>query len=174
MISLVESIYESLNNKGKIKAIGDKTTQYFYQRQIKNEIKYYKEIKDSFIKNEKPSENDLIDGISKVWSPGEMAEYNGLASRYIAHYMLKNMNLKCVWAGITNNQKFTIYYLPADSKARYSDTYVESDENVGYNTNGGFHGDESNILWLNKNIKSRKDFAKIVMETINKIKTSKT
>lgn len=59
----------------------------------------------------------MIDGISKVWSPGEMA---------------------------------------------------------GYNTNSGFHRDESNILWLNKNIKSRKDFAKIVMETINKIKSLKS
>lgn len=170
MISLSEFICEGLNNIDKHKAIGNATTWYYYQNQIKKDIKYHKEIKDSFIENEKPSENDLINEISKVWQPGEMSQYNGLASRYIAHYMLKNMDLKCVWAGITDNQKFTIYYLPADSKARYCDTYVESDENVGYNTNGGFHGNESDINWFNDDIKSRKDFAKIVMKTINKIK----
>lgn len=176
MLGLSEFICEAVNVQGKIKATGDSTSFGSYLSQIKFEMKYHKEIKMPFYKIDNPTDKEFIDAFSKYWSPTNGGNDNdGYAARCVAHYLLKNMNLKCVSARIAGegtNKKFKIYYMPLDSKARYCSDYVESDENTAYSTIDGFHVNEDEIHWYNKDIKNRTDLAKIVLKTIKKIKSN--
>ena len=56
-----------------------------------------------------------------------------------------------------------------DSKSRTVIPEEPIKEITEYRTNGGFHGDEKNIIWIGNKIKSRKDFAEIVFNYIKEI-----
>lgn len=147
-----------------------------YQNEIKHDMKHYKEVKEKFIKLEKPTDDEFIKAFSEAWYPGEGDTKNSYASKYVAHYMATNLGLKCVtaWnagrAGSTEKH-FTIYYMPLDSKGRNCSTYVTAEENTAYQTHGGYHGSESDIHWIDeKAVKSRKDFAEIVLKLMKSVK----
>ena len=96
-----------------------------------------------------------------------------MGAYYIVNFCKKNYNVKIYRASITSeygkNGHFQIAWLPMDSKSRTVIPEEPTEEITEYRTNGGFHGDEKNIMWVGNKIKSRKDFAEIVFNYIKTI-----
>lgn len=152
MKSILQYIAES---QEKIKIGSDN----LYKTGLKYEDKHYTYEPDNFIEE-----------FAKAWYPGEGET---MGAYYIVNYCKKNYNVRIFKAGMTRtygkNEYFQIAYLPMDSKSRTVIPEEPTKEITEYKTNGGFHGKEDNIMWVNNKIKSRKDFAKIVFDYIKSI-----
>ena len=114
--------------------------------------------------------NNFIEEFSKAWYPGEG---ENMGAYYIVNFCDKNYNVRIFKAGITRehgkNSHFQIAWLPMDSKSRSVFPEEPTEEITEYYTNGGFHGNENDIIWVGNKIKSRKDFAEIVYNYIKSI-----
>lgn len=124
----------------------------------------------SFNKNTFEKEN-FIDEFSKIWHPGEGET---IGNYYLALYCAKNYNVKLINANNFGNytrgeQHFSIAYVPLDSKKRSTNWEKPCEENTSFTTKGGYHGNESDIIWHNDKIKSRKDYAKIIYQYLEDI-----
>lgn len=114
--------------------------------------------------------NNFIEEFAKAWYPGEG---ENIGAYYIVNFCKKNYNVKIFKANMTHeygkNDHFQIAWLPMDSKARIVIPEDPTEEITEYRTNGGFHGNEKDIIWVGNTIKSRKDFAKIIFNYIKSI-----
>lgn len=130
-----------------------------YKTGLKYEEKYYTYSPDNFIEE-----------FSKAWYPGEGEK---MGAYYIVNFCKKNYNVRIYRAamigGYGKNDHFQIAWLPMDSKLRTVIPEEPTEEITEYQTNGGFHGSEKNIMWVGNKIKSRKDFAEIVYNYIKSI-----
>ena len=130
-----------------------------YKTGLKYETKHYTYEPDKFVEE-----------FAKAWYPNEG---ENMGAYYIVNFCKKNYNVKIYRASITSehgkNGHFQIAWLPMDSKSRTVIPEEPTEEITEYRTNGGFHGDEKNIMWVGNKITSRKDFAEIVFNYIKTI-----
>jgi hypothetical protein len=122
----------------------------------------------------KAIDSDFMEGCC-VAMHYDSGDYMGdfVAEYYDGTQYTKNYNVRIYRASIIStygrNSHFQIAWLPMDSKSRTVIPEEPTEEITEYRTNGGFHGDEKNIMWVGNKIKSRKDFAEIVFNYIKTI-----